>query len=380
VQLHRLVPTVVGTLQHVEIKKTASMSSYSVAIDTHGAVYVWGTGGSAGVVQSSKTDIYPQLLEALPLHAKVVDVSCGLGHALFLLQAGRVYSWGNGGNGRLGLGDVLDRTEACPVSLLDHEQISAVQCGASHSMALTSAGRVYSWGKNTQGQCGHGSVDDQVKPAVIRRLEDCVVVQLAAGWEHSLALTDEGRMYSWGCGYKDSRRGVIPPVLGLGHNEFRLVPELISSVETVKVVKIACGWDHCLALDDKGRVLSWGSGQNGKLGMGSEDNVSIPCYIPLLGGDAEEEELEQLKSKNSLSEDEEKKKAAAAAAAAVVVVHLAAGCEHTAVLTATGELFTWGHGDGGRLGQGTNAQCFVPSKVQSVEIMGIRYASLYARL
>ena len=74
-------------------------------------------------------------------------------------------------------------------------------------------------------------------------------------------------MYAWGCGYKDSRRGVIPPVLGLGHNEGRLIPEKISSLDGIVIAKVACGWDHCLALDNRGKVLSWGSGQNGKKDM-----------------------------------------------------------------------------------------------------------------
>lgn len=43
-----------------------------------------------------------------------------------------------------------------------------------------------------------------------------------------------------------------------------MLPELISSLEGVIIVKIACGWDHCLALNSAGKVLSWGSGQNGK--------------------------------------------------------------------------------------------------------------------
>lgn len=370
--MHRLLPTVVEALQEVEIKKTASMSTYSVAIDSLGAVYVWGTGGSAGVVQSAKADIQPQLLEALPLQAKVIDVSCGLGHALFLLHTGRVYSWGNGGNGRLGLGDLQDRTEACPVVLLHHVRITAVQCGASHSMALTDAGKIYSWGKNTQGQCGHGNAEDQAKPQCIRKLDDKVIVQVAAGWEHSLALTKEGLMYSWGCGYKDIRRGMVPPVLGLGHNESRASPELIASIESVKIVSITCGWDHSLALDEHGKVLSWGSGQNGKLGLGTEDNVSIPCYIPTLGDDedltepaAKPEKGGDKTSKDGKAAGKDKKKD-------IVVVHLSAGCEHTAVLTSTGDVYSWGHGDGGRLGHGNNAQCFVPTKVESVDLMNIK--------
>ena len=119
----------------MEIVKMASMSTYSVVVDRNGASYVWGaggskgyndmllcfravfiimwlcySGGSAGSMQGMRTDIEPQLLEALPSPSTVKDVSCGLGHALFLLDSGRIYSWGNGSNGRLGVGDTTDRS------------------------------------------------------------------------------------------------------------------------------------------------------------------------------------------------------------------------------------------------------------------------------
>ena len=120
-------------------------------------LHIRGTGGSSNSVahlnggsqQQTKTDIIPQL-EALPPKAHVIDVSCGLGHALFLLNNGKVFSWGNGGNGRLGLGDLVDRTEATLITELSNDNITAVQCGASHSLALSDKGKVFSWGKNTQ--------------------------------------------------------------------------------------------------------------------------------------------------------------------------------------------------------------------------------------
>jgi alpha-tubulin suppressor-like RCC1 family protein len=71
-------------------------------------------GGASGSSQVYRTDIFPQPLESLS--DKVVsDVACGLGHAIFLLTSGKVYAWGNGGNGRLGLGDTMDRADVCLV-------------------------------------------------------------------------------------------------------------------------------------------------------------------------------------------------------------------------------------------------------------------------
>lgn len=340
-QLNRLLPTLVDSLVGEDVVKIASMSTYCMALTSIGVVFLWGTGGSTGAaVAAPRGDFLPQPLQFLPIHAKVRDISCGLGHALFLEQNGRVYSWGNGGNGRLGHGDSQDRAEACLLDSLFDEDIVRVQCGASHSLALTRQGRVYTWGKNSQGQCGLGNMEDVFKPQLLKRLQDQVVVQLTAGWEHSIALTHEGKMYSWGSGYKDTRRGIVPPVLGLGHSECRPQPELISSIEGIRIVAVASGWDHCMALDYQGKLLSWGSGQNGKLGHGNEENIAIPCYISAL-------------------ED-------------VKVESFSAGCEHSACIARDGALWVWGHGEGGRLGLGHNAASNVPLRVAAVASMQLR--------
>ena len=129
--------------------------------------------------------------------------------------------------------------------------VHSVQAGASHSLALTDKAELYSWGKNSQGQCGVGNNEDLLLPALVSFKEEVKVVVVAAGWEHTLALTSEGEVYSWGCGYKDSRRGVVPPVLGLGSSDAKVVPEKIMALEGITIRSIVCGWDHCLALSNK---------------------------------------------------------------------------------------------------------------------------------
>lgn len=366
-QLNRLVPTVVDGLNNLNIVKVASMSTYTIGINNQGSVYVWGTGprtpdtsnslnllgggaaanGAVGITggaysslmgtisrtESSSSGL-PTLLDTISTRFKIIDLSCGLGHALLLDTQGRVFAWGNGGNGRLGTGDTTDRSEVCLLAHLLDEKMIHVQCGASHSLALTVNGYVYSWGKNSQGQCGHGNMEDILKPTIIKKLFDIKVDQLAAGWEHSIALTNEGRLYSWGSGYKDSRRGIIPPVLGLGHSDCRPSPELLTNIEGIKITSITSGWDHCLSVDEHGKVLSWGSGQNGKLGHGNEDNITVPCYISAL--------------------DKYR------------VIMLSAGCEHSAAITEDGELFTWGQGEGGRLGYGNDSPSSLPLKVSVI--------------
>ena len=210
-------------------------------------------------------------------------------------------------------------------------QFKSIQCGACHSLALTKSGSVYSWGKNSQGQCGLGHADDTLRPHIVTSLQSETIDQIAAGWEHSLARTVGGSLYSWGCGYKDSRRGLVPPVLGIGSNEGRMLPEILGSLRGVVIEYITCGWDHCLACDAVGNCYSWGSGQNGKLGHESDDNAAIPLVISALEG--------------------------------VRIVKVSAGCEHSSALSEDGVLYTWGQGDGGRLGHGNSNSFNVPKMV-----------------
>lgn len=101
----------------------------------------------------------------------VKDVACGLGHTLALLEDGRVYSWGNGGNGRLGVGDRLDRATPTIVEALSprhhSHRVAALFCGASHSLAIDSRGFGFAWGKNNQGQCGVGTTADLDTPSLV---------------------------------------------------------------------------------------------------------------------------------------------------------------------------------------------------------------------
>jgi alpha-tubulin suppressor-like RCC1 family protein len=160
-------------LKDIKIQKAVSMSSFSIAIDTKGVAYIWGTGGTtASVSYGSRVDTLPTVMESLRVSVPVVDLSCGLGHALFLVEGHKVYCWGNGGNGRLGLGNTQDRFEACPVLELEGVNIASICCGASHSMAVSDTGKLYCWGKNSAGQCSKAGGDDVLTPLLVTQLKD----------------------------------------------------------------------------------------------------------------------------------------------------------------------------------------------------------------
>ena len=69
---------------------------------------------------------------------------------------------------------------------------------------------------------------------------------------------------------RPSRRGAVPPVLGHGDTERHVLPKVIEALH-VRAVHIACGWDHSMAVSSDGELFTWGSGSNGKLGHGDDE-------------------------------------------------------------------------------------------------------------
>jgi alpha-tubulin suppressor-like RCC1 family protein len=156
-----------------------------------------------------------------------------------------------------------------------------VACGGKHSIVVTANGEVYTWGWNWHGQLGHGDMRDQLlaQPiralALARALTNAYVVAVAAGKEHSIALTNTGAIYSWGGG----REGQ----LGSGEEEVsQPIPRLITNFHSVRMTMLCASGDHSLAIGEGGIVYSWGKGANGRLGHGDEINHSSPTIVKAL--------------------------------------------------------------------------------------------------
>ena len=402
---NKRVPTLVEALAHEPVMKIDSLSTHSVAVTTDGRLFTWGNGDKNRLGHGSTAKEYaPMLVQAMRDKPAVRDVSCGLGHTLALVESGLVYAWGNGGNGRLGLGDNNDRTTACLVPSLtvgawarsfgedgrerEGVRVAGVFTGASHSLVVTVEGVALTWGKNNQGQCGHGMTTDQNLPRVVQGLltdpdepsggdgvgagdggqggtqagggHPLVIVHIAGGWEHTLLLSDGGELFSCGSGYKDSRRSGLPPVLGHGGTERELVPRRIMALRDHVIVHAACGWDHSLAVTNMGLLYSWGAGTNGKLGHNDEAPRALPTLVEALAPlHPPSAELQTASLTPALAYLRRGRGGA-------VVVQAEAGCEHSAAITLDGELHTWGHGDSGRLGHGDNRTEQSPRQVKAL--------------
>ncbi|KAL4803897.1 regulator of chromosome condensation 1/beta-lactamase-inhibitor protein II [Aspergillus unguis] len=203
-----------------------------------------------------------------------------------------VYVCGEGSSGELGLGvgkNVIDvkRPRLNPHLLPDTVGVVQVVVGGMHCVALTHDNKILTWGVNDQGALGRdttwdggykdmdnaGSDSDsdsddpdlnphECTPTAISSdafPEGTVFVQVAAGDSSSFALTDDGQVYGWGTFRSNDG------ILGFdASTRVQTVPTLLSGLKRVK--HLVCGDNHVLALNDKGAVFSWGSGQQNQLG------------------------------------------------------------------------------------------------------------------
>jgi alpha-tubulin suppressor-like RCC1 family protein len=107
-------------------------------------------------------------------------------------QPGKLYAFGSGDYGRLGHGDNHPKKTAKLVEILRDKNVTKFACGPRHTLALTAEGAVYSWGYGGDGQLGHGDYQMLTMPAQIKALQAEHIIDLSCGEKHSMVLTSGG--------------------------------------------------------------------------------------------------------------------------------------------------------------------------------------------
>lgn len=241
-------PTIVMSLASVEhAHRVACGAEHSVAVMSTGYVFAWGAGesGQLGYTPAPNRDAVVRPFASAPRRSAlgstgdVVAAACGERFTLLLTLAGAVLVCGLNSDGQLGLGDRESR--AAPTLVPDTGTlltISHVAAGARHSMLCTNAGELYASGAADRSQLTAPTTSF----APIGSLRGKRVVRVACGSAHNVALTDLGHVYSWG-------EGVAQPTL-------------MESLSSANVADVACGDATVLALTDKKNVLVWNSGDS----------------------------------------------------------------------------------------------------------------------
>ncbi len=309
----------------------------------------------------------------LSVNAVKASIAAGSFHSLALKTDRTILSWGSDTNGQLGDGG-SSTDQFLPVSVANATNIVAIAAGDSHSLALKFDGTILSWGNDFKGQLGDGgSNTNQSAPVPVTGAKN--IVAIAASESNSLALKEDGTILAWGSdAFNQLGNGAV--------NETKSVP--VPVLNAINIVAIAAGRRHALALQADGRLLSWGSDEDGQLGDGgTNSDKDAPTFIPnvnnIIAIAAGEDFSLALKADGTMlswgsdefgqlgdSAELSDKVAPVVVAGVTNIIGIAAGLNYALALKADGTLISWGSDEGGKLGNpnsSDNQPTFVPALI-----------------
>eukprot|EP00644_Phytophthora_capsici_P008750 jgi/Phyca11/111742/e_gw1.20.569.1 len=286
--------------------------------------------------------VTPRLVE-LPANSPIVQLSASKYHTIAVNAAGQCFVWGFGKGGRLGTGNEFDRIEPTRLEALETTPVKKVAAGENHSMALSRTGQVFTWGSNSFGQLGHpgksSSSLSRLTPKRVDAFRFQVVEDIAASGCHSAAINaDDGGVYTWG----SNRRGQLGRKEGSGTDQGDATPHSVDALRPrhpmsrgIDIVEVSCAQNHSIALTASGSVFTWGHNVPA-LSHPSSTNPHRRHTTPA-GNKTSPTPSPSAPQKVSLTNYGP-------------VANVCASQDHCAVVTQQGDLVTWGCGQQGVLG------------------------------
>ena len=339
--------------------------------------------------------------------AKVVN---GKGFTVALRSDGSVWSYGNNTKGQLGLGDTNLRNK--PEKIQVAEEIIDISSGENHTLLLGKSGKVYSFGINANGQLGTGNTTVYKAPTELK-LEN--IEKVVASSNTSFAINKEGQVYAWGEGYTKiptlltikqnvidisksyylSDDGIVRRIkdnaeIKLSLNEYAQSEEPVCVEE--KVMQMSEGQDHLLLLGESGKIYSYGINTYGQLGdkttLSRENLITTVVRVEngnileniseISAGDKYSVVVtqdgkvytfgingeEQLGISNNLENGGMLESGYAILKEDISnLERVSAGYIHTSVYKEDGNIYAWGQGIEGELGNGANSNYWEAQRV-----------------
>jgi len=303
-------PREVHVLSSENVSYISAGAYQTAAITAKGEVFTFGRAENARLGHGDSGGVnegYPRLVEEL-VGEKIVNISGGYVHMAACSESGELWTWGRNSCGQLGRpkSDYPGRVKL-------NEKIVQVACGRNHTLALTDNGQVISFGGLKDGCTGHGTKKGNKSPQLIKELANKEIVQIAAGQDFSIFLDSDGLVST--CGSSDFGQ--------TGHGRgarYVTVPTPVKGLAGKKVTKIAAGQYHALAMTENGEVFSWGYNKDGQLGHNDNFHRSTPAKLSSMEGK--------------------------------LVTDIAAGHGHSCIITSDNAVYMFGRGRSGQLGTG----------------------------
>lgn len=272
-------PTLVKGLEDAEIREVQLSSANSAAITTDGALYMWGenSDGQLGIGSKDNRSTVAKRVEGLK-NVKTVSMNSYRGNNAAITRDGTLYMWGQNRAGQLGDGTTTNAYTPVRPKLEEDVKVKQVALGNEHTVALSEDGQVYTWGYNYDGALGNGTTTGSKTPAKIEVGDGKKVAEVYADNNCSAALTEDGELYMWG----DNNCGQ----LGDGSTTDKSLPNKVEISSGKKVTEFLLCHKSCMALLSDGTVWAWGYSGSGyygyyyrRLGTGESGNLSWPSQV-----------------------------------------------------------------------------------------------------
>lgn len=294
--------------------------------------------GQIGVGSIKQEEILSITKIAIPSNCgNVISVACGMTHTIALTDRNELFSWGNGSNGQLGHGDfeTITSPKIAEEFKKVKDRIIQIDCGWFYSGVLFENGKLSLFGDNDEGQIGNGSKGRTDEHLHTKQL----FKQFSLGAHTTIALDYKGKVYSWGSNFHG--------MTGLGPQATAHAPVVLDEFSKKKILveKVSAGESHCIAITKQKVAFGWGSNEHGQLGNGKKGEiVFLPTKI---------DEVTLMKFDSIYCGD-----------------NISAG------INEKGDLYTWGVGLKGKLGNGNIDSYSTPVCVSALQGKQIRHVSL----
>ena len=301
--------------------QSVSAGSYFIAArKVNGSLWAWGD-NSNGQLGDGTT-----VFKASPVQVGSVGInwallSAGSNHTTGIKSDGTLWTWGNNTNGQLGDGTLVKKTS--PIQIGTDNNWVSVSAGDSHTLALKSDGTLWAWGYNGSARLGDGTWNNKISPIQIGTGNNWVSV--SAYGAHTAGMKSDGTLWTWGWNAFGQ--------LGDGTTVWRLSPIQVGTDKNW--ISVTVGGSYTVALKSDGTLWAWGNNPDGRLGDGTMVNKIAPVKIGVdnnwtsfsVGGD------------------------------------YSVGGGHTVALKSDGTLWAWGYNLNGQLGDGTTVNKTSPTQI-----------------
>ena len=336
-----------------KISRAVCGPDHTMAIDSKGELHGWGMNDDNALGVGQDGDVYWPALVLFKDNPgiRITHVACGAKHTLACCSGGLLYTWGHPDNHVLGTES--NQVVAFPQAVtngLETAKIVQVAASFASSGAVSQAGEIFCWGSGGYGRLGLGSFDDVTRPRKQEKLTGVAIIQLALGSFHGMALGQNGNVYGWGSG---TASGVAE---GGAMSKAMVSPQRVQKLSGYRAVQISVGLYHSLVLLSTGDIVGF-SDKADMLGVDERGLSSELTFIPELRSVCAVTSLLEKASKNKDVERRKKDVAPAPLAAmdldGTKVACLASGSTHSGVVVTTNELYMWGDNDSNQCSFGT---------------------------